>query len=384
MGVVHNGVEASIGVGVGLHPPGHPGTDQAVVYGGGWDMEGMTHRDDPQGIFYVEQPWHGQAELPLILGGADVKDGLSVLLPDLAGIDVRLWVPLGEGEHGPACLPGGLQDPVGVITVQIDAVHPGLGEDLQLGGEVVLKIRVLHRGDVVIANVEEAGGGKAGTQGTVIFQSLAGHLHGEVLQPRVGGVGQVALEVQRLWGGEMGLEALHPVIGVDRGDDTSLPSPLPAPPGIQNGFQVVGGGRLPFGPREANHLQPPRGMAVAQVGQQGHGPAQIGEPQAGEGTVRIECLAGVEEGPPFPGGLQIFLPKMGALTEKQGPRDHVPGVAGDQGHRGAPVQAVRDGVSQKVLLLQQGQICAQWADEIRHTGSPPKGQVDLVDHLLWI
>ena len=41
-------------------------------------------------------------------------------------------------------------------------------------------------------------------------------------------------------------------------------------------------------------------MAVAQVGQQGHGPSQIGEPQAGERAVGIDGLAGVEEGPPFP------------------------------------------------------------------------------------
>ena len=172
----------------------------------------------------------------------------------------------------------------------------------------------------------------------------------------------------------MGFKTLHPVIGIDGGDHAGLPLPQAGPPGVQDGFQVVGGGGLSLGPREAHHIQPPRGVAVAQVGQQGHGPAQIGKPQAGEGTVRIKRLAGVEEGPPFPGGLQKFLPKMGALAEKQGPGDHIPGVAGDEGHRCAPVQAVRDGAGQKALLLQQGQIFAQRADEIRHTGIPPKGQ----------
>ena len=216
----------------------------------------------------------------------------------------------------------------------------------------------------------------------LIAQGLAGYLHGEVLQPRVGGVGQVALEVQRLRGGEVGLKALHPVIGVDGGDHAGLPSPLPGLPDVQDGFQVVGGGGLSLGPGETHHLQPPGWMAVAQVGQQGHGPSQIGEPQAGERAVGIDGLAGVEEGPPFPGGLQKFLPEMGALTEKQGPGDHVPGVAGDQGHRSAPVQAVRDGIGQKALLLQQGQIFAQRADEIRHTGIPPKDQGVGWDHLV--
>ena len=59
VGVVHNGVEAAVGVGVGLHPSGHPGPDQAVVHGGGRDVEGVAHRDDAQGVFHIEQPGHG-------------------------------------------------------------------------------------------------------------------------------------------------------------------------------------------------------------------------------------------------------------------------------------------------------------------------------------
>ena len=59
-------------------------------------MEGMAHCNDSQGVLHIEQPGHGQAELPLILGSADVKDGLAVLLPDLAGIDVGLGGPAGR------------------------------------------------------------------------------------------------------------------------------------------------------------------------------------------------------------------------------------------------------------------------------------------------
>ena len=228
-------------------------------------MEGVADCDDAQGIFYVEQSGHGQAEFPLILGSADVKDGLAVLLPDLTGIDVSLWVPLGESKHRPASLLGGLQNPLGIVAVQVDTVYLGLGKDFQLGCEVVLEIRVLYRGYVVIADVEEAGDSEMGAQGAVIFQSLAGHLHGEVLQPSIGGVGQVALEVQRLRGGEVGLKALHPVIGIDGGDHAGLTAALFGLPGIQNRFQIIGGGRFSLGPGETNHLQPPGGMAVAQV-----------------------------------------------------------------------------------------------------------------------
>lgn len=60
-----------------------------------------------------------------------------------------------------------------------------------------------------------------------------------------------------------------------------------------------------------------------------------------------------------------------SLLEQEGLlADPVP----DSLDRSAPVQAVRDGIGQKALLLQQGQIFAQRADEIRHTGIPPKGQ----------
>lgn len=91
---------------------------------------------------------------------------------------------------------GGGQHPAGVFAVQIDAPHLRLGEDPQLGGEVVLKVGVLDGGDVVQADVQEAGGGEAGAQGAVVLQRLAGHLHGEVGDAGRHRVGKVPLEIQ--------------------------------------------------------------------------------------------------------------------------------------------------------------------------------------------
>ena len=160
----------------------------------------------------------------------------------VAGVHLGGWVLLGKGDDGRSGGLGGLQYPLGVVAVQVHTADVGLGKDLQLGGKVVLKVGVLDGGTVVVADVEEAGGGKLGTQGAVVLQRLAGHLHSHILQPRLGGVGEVALEVQRLWGGEVGLKALHTVVGVDGGDNARLPSPLALLVAVQDGLHIVGGG----------------------------------------------------------------------------------------------------------------------------------------------
>ena len=274
----------------------------------------------------------------------------------LGAVDVGLRVPLGEGDDRPSAVPGGPQHPVGVVAVQVDAADPGLGEDLQLGGEVVLKVRVLDGGDVVLPDVEKAGGGKFRAQGAVVFERLAGHLHGQVLQAGPEGVGEVALELQGLGGGEVGLKALHPVVGVDGGDDPALPPPLLGGVLVQDILEVVGGGGLTLGAGDADDLQLPRGVVVEEVGQGGDGPAHVGDQDAGQVHLGIGGLAHVGGGPQVPGALEKFRPEVGPLAEKEGAGHHVPGVVGHQGDGGGPVQVVGDGGGEQLPRLQQGQI----------------------------
>ena len=150
----------------------------------------------------------------------------------------------------------------------------------------------------------------------------------------------------------MGLKALHPVIGCQWRRSRRSPSPLSGLPDVQDGFQVVGGGGLSLGPGETHHLQPPGWMAVAQVGQQGQGPSQISEPQAGEAGSWDRWSRQRRGRPPFPGGLQIFLPKMGAPY-----RNRVPGTtfreAGDRATRVLRSRPSGTGAYQEALLLQQ-------------------------------
>ncbi|CCY27433.1 unknown [Firmicutes bacterium CAG:114] len=218
VGIVHDDGDLFIGVGVDLHPSGDPGLHQT--------REGvllrhphrLAHRQGGQGVLDIEQAGHGQPELPAVPGGLDPEKDVSPHFADLGAEDGGRRVLLGEGNHSRAAPPGRLQHPVGVVAVQVHAGRGGLGKNPQLGGKIVLEIRVLNGRDVVHADVQEDRGGKLHVFHPVILQRLAGDLHGEV--PHAGGhpVGKVALQVQGLWGGQVGLKLLHPVIGLNGGD----------------------------------------------------------------------------------------------------------------------------------------------------------------------
>ena len=194
MGVVHNGHHRVVGVGVHLHAAGHPGLHQPHIDALLRDVQPLAQGDGRQGVLHVEQPRHGQPELPLEAPGAHPEQDVAPLFADLGGVYVGLLVPAGEGDHRPAAVPGGLEHPAGVVAVQIDAAQVRLGENPQLGGKIVLKVRVLNGRDVVVADVQKTGGSKVGAQRAVVFERLAGHLHGEVFHPRLHPVGKVALE----------------------------------------------------------------------------------------------------------------------------------------------------------------------------------------------
>ena len=215
--------------------------------------------------------------------------------------------------------------------------------------------------DVVIADVEEGGGGEVGAQGAVVFQRLAGHLHHQIVQSRLRRPGEVALEVQGVGGGDVGFEALHPVVGVDGGDDPALRPALGRQEAVQDMLQIVGGGGLALGPRQADHLQFPRGVAEEQVGQGGDGGPHVVHLEAGQGRARVGPFAHVGDGALVLSHLEELRLEVGPLAEEQGAGDHLPGIVGHQLHRGGPVQLLRDGGGQQISLLQQGDIVIEGA-----------------------
>ncbi len=333
VGVVHDGHHCVVGVGVHLHPPGHPGPEQSGVNGVLRDVEGQTDGDGRQGVFHVEQPRHGQPEGAVQPLRPHMEQDVPPLFPHLVGVDLGGGVPLGEGDDGPARGPGRFQHPVGVVAVQVDAVHRPLPEDAQLGGEVVLEVRVLDGGDVILPDVQKAGGGEVGAQGTVVLQGLAGHLHGQVVDAAGGGVGEVPLEVHRVGGGDVGLEPLYPVIGVDGGDHGGLRPAQALLQPVQNVLEIVGGGGFALGARDADDLQLPRGVVIEQVGQGGDGRAHVIHRDAGKVHLRIGGGAHIGDGPPVLGRLQKLPLEVGPLADEQGAGDDLPGVVGHQLHR---------------------------------------------------
>ena len=359
VGVVHDGGDRPAGAGKDLHPAGDSGPFQSRVDKPGRNVQPLAHGDGGQGVLHVEQPRHGEPELPLIPPGAHLEQDVLPPLAHPAGAHVRRRILLGEGNQTLSRLPGGGQHPFGVVAVQVDAVDRPLSEDAQLRGEIVLKVGVLDGGDVVIADVEEAGGGEVGAQRAVVFQGLAGHLHGQVLQPGLDRMAEVALEVQGVGGGDVGLEPLHPVVGVDGGDDAALRPTRLRHISVQDGFQIVGGGGFALGTRQADDLQLPRGVVKEQVGQGGDGAAHVAHLETGQRNLRVGGLAHIGGGSPVPGHCQELRLEVGSLTEEQGAGDHLPGVVGHQLYRGGPVQLLRDRSGQQTPLLQQSDIVVE-------------------------
>ena len=153
-----------------------------------------------------------------------------------------------------------------MVTVQIDAGGTGLPEDEEFGGKIVRPIGVLHRGDVVLADVEEHRAGQIHPDDPAVFEGLAGELHGHILAPGGHRVEEVPLEIQRLRSGELGGTALQPIVGDDGGEDGTLPQALTGSPSVHNGFDIVGRGGLALGTGNPGDGKAAGGMAVGVIG----------------------------------------------------------------------------------------------------------------------
>ena len=253
MGVVHNHRNLPVGADIVLHAAGHEGPHQSVGHHVGGDTVGLRHRHGGQGIFHIEQARCGNGQLPLIAGGTHMEGDLLPLFAHLGAVHVGGGELLGEGHHPGACGRRGAH-PLHMVAVQADAGALGLLEDQQLGVEVILQIGVLHRGNVVLPDVEEHRAGQLHPDHPAVLEGLAGYLHGQIIRPRRHRVPEVALEIQRLRRGQLGGPALHPVVGDDGGQQGALPVALSGQPGIHDGLNIIGRGGLALGAGDAGDL----------------------------------------------------------------------------------------------------------------------------------
>ena len=372
VGVVHDHRDLPVPAGIVLHAAGDKGADQALGHRLPGDIVHLRRRHGGQGVFHIEQAGGGDGQLPLVPGCAHVEGDPVPLLADIGAVHVGGGELLGEGDHTGALLRGGAHL-LHVVAVQVDAGVFGLLENQQLGVEVVLQIGVLHRGDVILPDVEEHRAGQLHPDHPAVLQRLAGHLHGQVVRPGGHGVEQVLLEIQRLRRGQLGGFALHPVVGDDGGQQGALPVVLPGQPGVHDGLEVVGRGGLALGAGDAGDLQRPGGVAEGPVGQQAHGLPDVGDLDAGQGHLRVGRLADVGKGPLPHGVPQVLGLELGPLADKQGVGDHHLGVAGHQRHRAGGVGG-QGGIVRHQLVAEQQLIVVPQGET---------GSVHLVHHLVW-
>ena len=245
-----------------------------------------------------------------------------------------------------------------MVAVQIDAGHISLVENFQLGGEIVLKIGMLYGRNVVAADVEETGGGEVGIQGAVILQRLAEHLHGDEGNPRRDGVGKMAVQFQRFGGGQMGLKAIHAVVGVDGGDHAALTLVLLLEVLVQNVLEVVGGGGFSLGTGDADHIQLLGRLVVVQVGQPRQTQAHILHQNTGKIHLGIGRFRDIGNGTLFLGLSQIVSLEVRTLTVKQGAGNNFPGIVGNQIDHGVGIEAGQL-PGQQPLFFQHGAVGSQ-------------------------
>ena len=303
VGIVHDHTDLFVRVGVDFHAARHAGLHEA---GKGillWHAHGLAHGQGRQGVLDVEQTRHGQPELPAVPGGLHAEQNVSPGLSDLGAKDGGGGVRLGEGDDAGAALPGRFQHPVGVVAVQVHAGGGGLGEDAELGGKVVLKVRVLDGRDMVHADVQEHSGGKLHVLHPVVFQRLAGDLHAQVPDAGRHGVGKVPLQLQGFGGGQVGLELLHAVIRLDAADDAAGRLLLGGQVLVKNILEVVGGGRFALRAGHAHHAQLGGGVVVIEIRQVGHSQTHVADLDAGQVYLVVLLLGQVDESALFLGGL---------------------------------------------------------------------------------
>ena len=168
-----------------------------------------------------------------------------------------------------------LKHAVGMVDVKAHHGAMCLGEYLELACEVILEIGMLDGRDVVLADVDETSDGKVDPKGAVILKGLARGFHHQFACAHRGGVGDMALELEGLGGGELRGSARDAVVENVCGEDGSGMGAECAGSSVKHAFEIESAGRLALGAREGARLNAARGVVVEHVGQNAHGAAHV-------------------------------------------------------------------------------------------------------------
>ena len=215
-----------------------------------------------------------------------------------------------------AAILGVLDDAVCVLAVGIDATDAAGVENFELGGKIVLKIRMLDGTDVVAADIQKCADIKRDAAHTAVFERLGRGLHHKMRNAGLVGVFKVLIKLKHLWRGDMGFLAYLAVVVVDGGEDGALIPVLCAQPVVQNVAHIVGGGALALGARDADARELVRHVIIKELPEHNEGVADVADEDAGRVNI-VLLLGDIGKSAVRERIAQVFLLEMRALADEE-------------------------------------------------------------------
>ena len=222
-------------------------------------------RDDrSQSVFHIESSRHADTPSVLLHSVAGGKGKSDILFLNIAQNPAILIVQIctvqsAKGDDSFCVCTCTLQYTLGMIHITIDYRCFAVLHKLEFAGEVIFKIGVFQRTDVIFSDIEEHSQIIFHTVNTVELICLRRNFHGQKGDTAVSGLCKVALKIRGLWGGQMRFMVLDSGVHFNGGKNRTLWSTAQlrifCAECIQNIFHKIGGSCLSLSSSQTNQSE---------------------------------------------------------------------------------------------------------------------------------
>ena len=314
----------------------HPALDlvlqQTLPNGLVIDAQRLGSQNSSHGIFHIKASCHADAPAVLCQSVAGGEGKALLFLLDVPQNPAVIVIQIGgfqfaKGQH-PLCMGARVrQHLLCVVHLPIDNRRAAVLHQLQFAGKIVLKIGVLQRTDVVLADIQKHPDVKIHPVDPAELVRLRGNLHRQKRQTAVAGLGKIPLQIGRFRCGQVRLVMLDAGVHLHSGKHRALlrraQLRVSAAEGVQNIFHKVGGGGLALGSGQTDHAKVLVCLLVKGDGNQTHRLADVADQNMWAVHPFIKRLGKVDACALCDGIPQVLLLKGCALADKKSVRRHI-------------------------------------------------------------
>ena len=309
----------------------------------------------------IEKPRHGDGKFAAVLRRDDSEiKPVRALFRVLAIDGVRLVRAERDELAASLCI---FNDAPGVLCVGIDAAEAAGIKDLELGGKVILKVRMLDGADVVAADIQKRTDVERDAAHAAVLERLRRGLHHKMRNAGLISVFKVLVELEHLGRGDVGLLGAFAVVVVDRGENGALGLVFRAQPVVEDIAHIVGRGALALRAGDADARELVRHMIVEELAEHDERIADVADEDAG-GVCIVLPLGDIGDRAARKRIAEVFLFEMRALADEKrvcAERARVVGQAFDPTRH----QPVRHGAAgQNAGIAQRADIFFQGVDGV--------------------